>query len=214
MKKRYIFGSSGFAKEVFFLLEEIYNEDMSFYGFIDISDNKQFVQIGTKSYPIITESSFETIVAQKNEEIELYIGIASPVIIKKIAIKFKNFTFPNLIHNSFIGQQVSIKMGVGNIITAGCIFTCCISLGSFNIFNTNTAIGHDSTIGSYNVFLPRTQISGFVQIGDNNIFGMNSGVLQGKKVGNQNKIGAYSFVISNVKDKTNLFGIPATKFEF
>ena len=87
MKKRYIFGSSGFAKEVFFLLEEIYNEDMSFYGFIDISDNKQFVQIGTKSYPIITESSFETIVAQKNEEIELYIGIASPVIIKKIDSK-------------------------------------------------------------------------------------------------------------------------------
>jgi serine acetyltransferase len=43
---------------------------------------------------------------------------------------------------------------------------------------------------------------------------MNSGVLQGKKVGNQNKIGAYSFVISNVKDKTNLFGIPATKIEF
>lgn len=214
MKKRYIFGSSGFAKEVYFLLEEIYNEDMSFYGFIDISENKEFVKIGTKSYPIITESSFENIVFQENEEIELYIGVASPEIIKKISIKFKNFTFPNLIHKSFIGQLISIKMGVGNIITAGCIFTCCISLGSFNIFNTNTAIGHDSIIGSYNVFLPRTQISGFVQIENENIFGMNSSVLQGKKIGNQNKIGAYSFVITNVKDKTNLFGIPATKIEF
>jgi acetyltransferase-like isoleucine patch superfamily enzyme len=214
MKKRYIFGSSGFAKEVFFLLEEIYKEDMSFYGFIDISDNKEFVQIGSKSHPIITELAFETIVAQNIEEIELYIGIASPEVIKKISIKFQNFTFPNLIHNSFIGQLVSIKMGVGNIITAGCIFTCCISLGSFNIFNTNTAIGHDSIIGSCNVFLPRTQISGFVQIGNENIFGMNSSVLQGKKIGNQNKIGAYSFVITNVKDKSNLFGIPATKIKF
>jgi sugar O-acyltransferase (sialic acid O-acetyltransferase NeuD family) len=214
MKKRYIFGSGGFAKEVFFLLEEKYKANISFFGFIDISDSKKFVQIGTKNYPIIKESAFEMMFSQNNEEVELYIGIASPEIIKNIATKFHNFIFPNLIHNNFIGQLFSINMGEGNIITAGCIFTCCINLGSFNIFNTNTAIGHDCIIGSCNVFLPRTQISGFVQIGNNNLFGMNSSVLQGKKIGNQNKIGAYSFVITNVKDNSNLFGIPATKLQF
>jgi acetyltransferase-like isoleucine patch superfamily enzyme len=214
MKKRYIFGSGGFAKEVFFLLEETFRENMSFSGFIDISDNNEFVQIGSKNYPIIKESFFENIATQNLEEIELYIGIASPETIKKIADKFSDFLFPNLIHHSFIGQLASIKMGTGNIITAGCIFTCCINIGSYNIFNTNTAVGHDCIIGSYNVFLPRTQVSGFVQIGDGNYFGLNSSVLQGKKIGNLNKIGAYSFLINSIKDKNNLFGIPATKLKF
>lgn len=213
--KRYIFGSSGFAKEVLFLLQEVYKNEVSFFGFIDISaENNQFVQIAGNKYPLINESEFESSVQTNLIDIELYIGIASPEIIKKITTKFNKFYFPNLIHDSFVGLRDSISMGTGNIVTAGCIFTCCIGIGSFNIFNTNIGVGHDSVIGSYNVFLPRTQISGSVKIGDGNVFGMNSSVFQGKRVGNGNKIGAYSFIITNVKDKGNYFGIPAKKLEF
>ena len=125
-----------------------------------------------------------------------------------------NLNFPNLIHESFIFDKNSVTIGRGNIITACCIFTCCISIDSFNIFNTNVAIGHDCLIGSFNIFLPRTQISGDVQIGDSNFFGMNSSVIQGKKIGNLNRIGAHTFIINNVKDNTSLFGIPGTKQEY
>jgi sugar O-acyltransferase (sialic acid O-acetyltransferase NeuD family) len=212
--KRYIFGSGGFAKEVLCLLNDVYKKDAFFCGFIDISTQKKSVEIGSMDYPIISELEFKSTIKANINEIELFIGIASTDIINRISKEFSNFNFPNLIHESFIFDKNSVTIGRGNIITAGCIFTCCISIDSFNIFNTNVAIGHDCLIGSFNIFLPRTQISGAVQIGDSNFFGMNSSVIQGKKIGNLNRIGAHTFIINNVKDNTSLFGIPGTKQEY
>jgi sugar O-acyltransferase (sialic acid O-acetyltransferase NeuD family) len=209
--KRYIFGSGGFAKEVYCLLNDVYKNDSFFCGFIDINTQKTFVEIGGMKYPIINELEFKSTTMSNLNEIELFIGIASPEILYRISTEFKTYNFPNLIHDSFIFDKNSVLFGKGNIITAGCIFTCCISINSFNIFNTNVAIGHDCSIGSFNVFLPRTQISGAVNIGDSNFFGMNSSVIQGKKIGNLNRIGAHSFIVNHVKDNTSLFGVPAIK---
>ena len=212
--KRYIFGSSGFAKEVYFLLNEVYGINANFCGFIDVIDDKYQISIGDNSFNVINENVFEELAKSDKENIELFIGVATPEVIKKIANKFSDFSFPNLIHSSFIGFENSLKMGCGNIITPGCIFTVDIILESFNIFNTCTCIGHDCFIGSYNIFLPRTQISGNVTIGNSNIFGMNSSVFQGKKIGDNNSFGAYSFVIKNIPDNNSYFGIPATRTIF
>ena len=212
--KRYIFGSGGFAKEVFCLLNDVYKNDTFFCGFIEISTEKEFVEIGSMKYPVINELEFKSSIKSNLNEIELFIGIASSEIINRISKEFRDFNFPNLIHDSFIFDKNSVVIGKGNIIAAGCIFTCSILIDSFNIFNTYVAIGHDCLIGSFNIFLPRTQISGAVQIGASNFFGMNSSVLQRKEIGNFNRVGAHSFIINNVKDNTNLFGIPATRREY
>ena len=211
--KRYIIGSGGFAKEVFFLLKEVYRDRINFHGFIDITNNG-ILDIGDSQLAVINENSFDSEVGSNTSDIELYLGLSTPELMKKIVDRFKRFRFPNLVHSSFCGNLDSIKFGKGNIITPGCIFTVDINIGSFNIFNTNTCVGHDSVIGSYNVFLPRTQVSGCVKIGDLNIFGMSSSILQGKKVGNNNSFGAYSFIIRNVQDDASYFGIPAQKINF
>lgn len=212
--KRYIIGSGGFAKEVYFLLKEVYKNEICFYGFIDVANGKDSIYIGENRYEVINENTFDDTTDFKTENVELYFGIASPKLIQKIAQRFERFSFPNLIHGSFTGLTESIKMGVGNIITPGCIFTADVSIGSFNIFNTCTCLGHDTTIGSYNVFLPRTQVSGCVKIGDHNVFGMNASIIQGKKIGNNNSFGAYSYIIRSVQDDNSYFGIPAVKINF
>ena len=211
--KRYIIGTGGFAKEVFFLLKEVYQDSINFQGFIDITNNG-ILNIGFSQFAVINENSFDSEVGSNTSDIELYLGLATPELMKKVVDRFNRFQFPNLVHSSFCGHLDSIKFGKGNIVTPGCIFTVDINIGSFNIFNTNTCIGHDSEIGSYNVFLPRTQVSGCVKIGDLNIFGMSSSILQGKKVGNNNSFGAYSFIIRNVRDDTSYFGIPAQKINY
>ena len=211
--KRYIIGSGGFAKEVFFLLKEVYKDSINFQGFIDITDNV-ILDIGDSQFAVINENSFDSEVGSNTSDIELYLGFSTPELMKKVVERFKRFQFPNLVHGSFCGHLDSIKFGKGNIVTPGCIFTVDISIGSFNIFNTNTCVGHDSVIGSYNVFLPRSQVSGCVKIGDLNKFGMSSSILQGKKIGNSNSFGAYSFIIRNVQDDTSYFGIPAKKMNF
>ena len=121
--KRYIFGSGGFAKEVLCLLNDVYKED-AFFAVLQISTQKESVEIGRIKYPIISELEFKSTVKANLNEIELFIGIASTNIINRISNEFLNFNFPSLIHKSFIFDKNSVTIGRGNIIIAGCIFTC------------------------------------------------------------------------------------------
>lgn len=211
--RRYIIGAGGFAKEVYFLLSEVYGrDDNHFVAFIDREAG--IIKLNNNLLQVINETDFFKSIGDAPADIELYLGIGSPHLIKKITYQFENFKFPNLVHPSCIAHFDSIEIGNGNIITAGCIFTVNIEIGSYNIFNTNVCVGHDTRIGSYNVFLPRTQVSGCVKIGNANMFGMNSSILQGKTVGNENAFGAYSFVMRNVQDNLKYFGIPAQKQNF
>ena len=137
------------------------------------------------------------------------VGIGNPQIIFKVSEKFKNYSFPNLIHPNFIGHLETINLGIGNIITAGCILTLQIKIGSFNIINLNTTIGHDSTIGNCNVFNPGCSISGGVKIGNCNLFGTNSTVLQYLNCGDNSILGAWAVLSKNLDSNKVAVGIPA-----
>ena len=63
-----------------------------------------------------------------------------------------------------VGDWEQIKIGEGNIICAGNIFTTDIEIGSFNVFNLDCTVGHDTVIGSYNIINPSVNISGGVKI--------------------------------------------------
>lgn len=196
-------GSSGFAKEVYFLAKAsgLYNK----YYFVDI-EKKEPVQIGPVSIPVITEEEL----ASQGKETHVVIGIGNPAIIQKLAAKLKGkFTFPNLVHPSVAGNFEDIVFGEGNIITANCIFTTSIKVGSFNIFNLACTIGHDAIIGDANVINPCVNISGGVEIGNANLIGVAATILQYKKVGNNAVVGASSLVTKDVKDSVTVIGVPA-----
>ena len=125
--------------------------------------------------------------------------------------KYKDFNNPNIIHSSFIGDKKNINIGVGNIITAGVIFTTDINIGSFNVFNLNMTIGHDTKIGDLNVFNPSTNISGNNIIGNCNLFGVGSISLENIKIGDFNIIGASALVTKNISDNGLYIGVPAKK---
>jgi len=151
-----------------------------------------------------------------DDEIYVVFGIGQPKSVSRLQNLFSvnsKIIYPNLIHPSASGDWDSINIGVGNIITQNCIFTCDISIGNFNIFNTRCAIGHDTKIGDFNVFNPNAQISGNVSIGDGNFFGVNSCVLQNITIGSNNTIGACSLIIRKIKDNLKYFGIPALKIQ-
>jgi acetyltransferase-like isoleucine patch superfamily enzyme len=140
-------------------------------------------------------------------------GIGDAKILAKVSNKFSNFHFPNLLYNQSFGDLISIKMGRGNIITPGCVFTVDITIGSFNIFNLNSTIGHDTTIGSCNIFNPGCNISGNVKIGDLNLFGTNATVLQNLHIGNNNVLGASSLANKSFTDNHIMVGVPAKKLK-
>ncbi|GEP89447.1 sugar O-acyltransferase, sialic acid O-acetyltransferase NeuD family [Chitinophaga terrae (ex Kim and Jung 2007)] len=205
MKKIAILGSGGFAKEVLFLIEEIGGYDI--VAFVDVEEKESLVIAG-KSYQVISEKQL----SELGNQVNLTIGIGDPKLIRKLADKFKgDFTFPNLVHPSVIGNFKDIILGEGNIITASCIFTTSITIGSFNVFNLGVTVGHDAIIGDCNVLNPMVNISGGVKIGNSNLIGVNATILQYKNVGNNSIVGAASLVTKNVDNDVTVVGVPAIK---
>lgn len=213
MRDIVIVGASGFGKEVLQLLNKINEENLywNILGFID--DNPELLGVTINNYKVIGQIEY-----LKNISFcYVVIAIADPslkeMLVEKIKGFGKDFIFPNLIYpNVEVSVDVN-QIGVGNILSNGCIFTSNIIIGDFNTFNTRSTLGHDVILGNYNTLNPNVQISGQVIIGSNNFFGANSVVLQGMKIGFNNYIGACSLVIRNIKNGVKVFGIPAQKFK-
>lgn len=200
----YVIGTGGFAKEVYFLIKE--TNLYKFKGFIGYKPKTNHLIIGSNSNPIIDEEKF----LSKYKNSNIVIGTGRPHLLKQLSEKFKNFKTPNIIHPNFTSDKENINMGVGNIITAGVIFTTDITIGSFNVFNLNTTVGHDVVIGNYNVFNPSVNISGNSNIGDKNLFGVGSIVLENLKIENNNILGASSLLRTNINSNAVYVGAPAT----
>ncbi len=209
MKKQYyIIGSGGFAKEVYFLADELLEESHNFMGFIDYKPEVKTIIARGQVVSVIDEDYFLGHILP-SENINLYLGIGDPKLLGKLSKQFENYIFPNLIHPNFIGDRKSIQLERGNIITAGCVFTVDIKIGSHNIFNLNSTVGHDTVIGDCNIFNPGCNISGSVKIGSGNLFGTNSTVLQFIEIGNGNIIGASSLANKNIGNESIMVGVPA-----
>ena len=105
----FIIGCGGFAKEVLFLLEEVKGSLKDFKGFIDYKPKKNRISCRGSEFSVIDEADFLSGNYKKNE-IELYIGIGDPKIIKTISEKFNDYKFPNLIHRNVIKDE-SVFLG-------------------------------------------------------------------------------------------------------
>ena len=208
--KYFIIGSGGFAKEVLFLTKDVFGTIENFGGFIDYKPQKEIIQSMGMEFPVIDEGYF---LSNYNFDREIFIGIGDPKTIANVVEKFEGYKFPNLIHNNVVKDTLSVKMGIGNIITAGCVLTVDISIGNYNIFNLNTTVGHDTVIGNCNVFNPGSNISGSVQIGENNLFGTNSTVLQGITIESNSIVGASSLVNKKVESNLVVVGVPAKEIK-
>lgn len=202
-----IIGNGGFAKEVLFLCKEKFGHLNDFEGFIDYQPVSKTIHCLGKDFPVLDENEF---LRKKDFTKNLYIGVGWPATVKKIARKFVGYNFPNIEHPNVV-RDTSVSFGQGNVVTAGCIFTVDIQIGSFNVFNLHTSIGHDVQIGDFNVFNPGSNVSGGVIIGSTNLFGTNSTVLQGIEIQNDSIIGAASLVNKNVFDNETVVGVPAKK---
>jgi sugar O-acyltransferase (sialic acid O-acetyltransferase NeuD family) len=211
MNKIAIYGAGGFGKEVACILNLINEKTLTWelVGFFD--DGKE------KGLQI---SHFGKVLGKLNdlnewtEPLSLAFAVGSPDILQKLVngITNPNIDFPNIIHpEAFFADKESLQIGQGNVIVRGCSFSCDVTIGSFNQFNSISALAHDVRVGDYNVFMPLTRISGETTIGSKNFFGIGTVVLQCIKIGNNTRIAAGSYVMRNTKDGCLYFGNPARK---
>jgi len=213
MKDIVILGNGGFSKEVAFLIDSInkVNKEWNILGYI--TNDSSLINTFNGKYKIYNADEW---LIENKTELNVAIGMGSPHITSKIISKLKennNLAFPNLIHPNVVADWELISLGVGNIICAGNIFTIDIKIGSFNIFNLDCTLGHDSIIGDFNVFNPSINISGGVKLGNQNLVGTGVQILQFLNICNHNTIGAGAVVTKDITEEGTYVGLPAKKIK-
>ncbi len=201
-----IYGAGGLGKEILSLVREL--DEFEPIGFLDDGIRKDSLVKGLKVLGgLDVLNSFST-------PVNLVLGIGDPAS-KSILIKMidpSRVYYPVLKHPSVILQEeAAIKIGAGSILTAGCILTTDIQIGSHVLINLNTTIGHDVMIGNCSSVMPGVNIAGGVKIGEAVLIGSGANILNHVKVGNYSIIGMGAVVIRDVSAEITVVGVPAKK---
>ncbi len=212
MEKIAIIGAGGFGREVKMLIDDINNINPK-YEFIGYYDDR--IEKNTKINNHSVIGTLEDL-NKVNEPINIAIAIGNPQIKKRVVSKInnKNIFFPTLIHPSVIVGTEEIVIGIGNIICAGTIITCNITIENFVIFNLYCTVGHDTIIKSYASFMPSVNVSGEVIINKSVYVGTGAKIINQLEVGRNTIVGAGAVVSSSLPGDCTAVGIPAKPVKF
>ena len=149
------------------------------------------------------------------EEYSIEVGVISIgdnrsryYVYNKIIEQIPNFTFANAIHPSvIIGNNV--KLGVGIVAMAGCIFNPKSEIGNFTFFATGAQVEHDNIIHNFSSISAGSITGGFVTIGKFSAITLGVTVLDRIEIGENTVVGAGSLVIKSLPDNVLAYGNPA-----
>lgn len=211
MEKIAIIGGGGFCREVKCLIDDINRKTPLFdlIGFYDDSDNIKSTN-GIKYL-----GSIETLNHVK-DSLNVAVAIADPRTKKNILLKLNNsnLKFPNLFHPSVIKSNDDVFFGQGNIICAGNILTCNITVKDFVIVNLSCTVGHDTIIENYCSLMPNVNVSGEVILREMCYIGTGSTIINRVTVGKETVVGAGAVVAKSLPDFCTAVGIPAKPIKF
>lgn len=211
MKALGIFGTSGFAREV----NDIANE----LGFRTVCIARDQAELDAWISP--GEVMLEHDVC-RHDDMQFAIGIGENAVRQKVAQRFAGkLRFVNLIHPSASfgkGQRDAIDARKGVIVCAGVRFTNNIRVGNFTIFNLNATIGHDVIIDDFVNVSPGANISGNVHICNRCWVGTGAAVNQGTGgtklvIGADTVVGSGSVVVKDCEPNAVYVGIPAKRIK-
>jgi sugar O-acyltransferase (sialic acid O-acetyltransferase NeuD family) len=202
MKKICIFGSGGFAKEVFWLANQCGKE---VEAFIDVEYGGYCCDKKIESEEYFDPTKHYAVIAVGDSQLR-----------KKIVSKIRDRhrtedIFETLISPSANLMSKTIEIGYGSVVCANCIITCDVKLGAWSQLNLATTIGHDTTTGQFFTTAPGVHISGKVNAGECVYFGTNASSIESIDICNNVVIGAAACVAKDIVDPGIYVGIPAKK---
>jgi sugar O-acyltransferase (sialic acid O-acetyltransferase NeuD family) len=201
----YVVGTSGLAREMAQLIAQCGRPPSGF-----IAEKQGEVGCDLGSARVVGDDAW---LLGQSDPADVVLGIGIPAARMAVAERYRAIrpllTFPNFIHPRALVDLDDVRLGIGNIITAGCVFTVDIEVGDFNLFNWNVTVGHDARIGSGCVINPSANISGGVQLGDRVLIGTGAQLLERRVVGSGSTVGAGSVVTRDVDPGAVVVGVPA-----
>jgi sugar O-acyltransferase (sialic acid O-acetyltransferase NeuD family) len=191
-----IFGSSGSAKEVFFLAKDL---GIRVQVFFDLEAKENLYDT-----PVLGEHLFDS------REHKAIVAIGNPWLRKRIVdkLKSKDSEFYTLIHPT-VRRSATVSIGLGSVVSVNSVLTCDISLGEHSQLNSATTIGHECSLGDYFTTAPGVNIAGNVTTGKCVFFGINSSCIQKITIANDVFVGAGACVVKDLSKSGMYLGTPA-----
>lgn len=210
MQKLVIVGTSGFAREVAWLVERInlVKPTWELIGFVGEDIKLKGQMIG--GYPVVGDDDW---LINNHSDLFAVCAMGSSKIRKKVVDKLTGVRFATLIDPS-VDLTGRIDIGEGTMICAGAILTVDISIGAHVIVNLDCTIGHDAVIQSFSTLYPSVNISGNTLISEGVEMGTGSQIIQNVKVGEGTIVGAGSVVIRELPSHCTAVGSPAKPIKF
>lgn len=207
-----IIGASGFARELFWLIEEINSDSKRFnvLGFVVTDFTGE--ETRDENFPDLL-GGYQWIQDNLSSVDGVAIGIGTPgprvKVSRELKRMFPTLSWPSLIHPSFRTQRATFKPGEGIVICAGVIATVNVTIKDHAMVNLGCTLGHECVIGPCSVLNPNVNISGGANIGEGVLLGTGSQVLQYLSVGDSATVGAGAVVTKNVPPGVTVVGVPA-----
>jgi len=202
MKKIYILGAGGMAREAYLILKNL-GKDKLVKAFVveNLSEKKHYLD-----KPIINADVLSNV---NKKRVKLIGAIGSPLRRRWIEdLESKGFSFITLIDAS-VRMNKTISIGAGSLVCAGSVLTCDIKIGRHSIVNVGSSISHDSVIGNFVSLSPGVHLAGRVKIEDGAWLGIGANIIQDIVVGKRAFIAAGALVTRNVPKNTLVMGVPA-----
>jgi len=214
-----IFGTAGFAKEVDWLISDIYDTTGTDYrtDYFVAEEGNMLIGKTINGAEVIGEP--EVFRRALGKEVNCFVAIGSPrikeLIVDKIKATIPMACFPNLIHPdvTYDKRPEKVVFGEGNIICSKTVLTTDIQIGSYVHLNLDCTVGHDSTIGNYSTISPGVHISGNVTINKNVFVGTGAVILEKLSICEETIIGAGATLTKNAPVSGTYVGSPARKIK-
>jgi len=201
-----IIGAGGFARETLDVFDAV-NEVKPTYNVLGYIVGREYGVSGTivNDKPILGDFDWFT----GHTGVLAICGVGAPETRRKMILKVKEYGigFCSVIHPNAITTRWN-KIGVGSIITAGCILTNQITVGDHVHLNLDCTVGHDAILEDFVTVAPGVHISGNVTLKTGAYIGTGANIIEKKTVGMWSVVGAGSAVVNDVPANVTVVGTP------
>ncbi|GAB2473418.1 transferase [Hymenobacter qilianensis] len=204
-----IFGAGGLGREVLMLIHQInaYEPTWHITGFYDD------VRPPANSIHGVPYLGTATDLNAVTEPLHVTIAVGNSRSRANVVERLTSsqLSFATLVHPAVAREPYQqVEVGVGCIISQGCILTCDIVLGKHVLLNLGCTIGHDAVLGDFCSLMPHANIGGATYLETGVYLGTNATVIDRVRVGAHAIIGAGAVAVRDLPPSCTAVGVPAS----
>jgi sugar O-acyltransferase (sialic acid O-acetyltransferase NeuD family) len=202
-----ILGAGGFAREVWWLAEEVNQDARSWniLGFVDEAPGAE----GRVLCDLPVLGGFAWFEGRPEKPFVIC-GAGSNRVRRHFVDKTRalGLSHATLVHPS-VRKSRFVEIGTGSVICAGVVLTTQIRIGIHVNLNLGCTIGHDAVLEDFCNLSPGVHLSGGAHLEEGVDVGTGAVVLPGKRVGRDSVLGAGAVVTADVPPRSVAVGVPA-----